>query len=403
METKVICQPTMIPEAAEAVRKGSLVAVPTETVYGLCVNGLDSRAVAELYEIKGRPEIKPLSLMIPSPDHMDKYAREVPGAARALANRFWPGPLTIILPARTDVVPSIVRADGDTIGLRCPDHPMTLSLLFQCGVPLAGPSANPSGKPSPLTAEEVLAYFDGQIPWVLDGGRCGLGRESTILDMSTLPYRILRQGALDRDAISHALTDNLRLIGVTGGTGSGKTTVLQYLTDRGALGLDCDEIYHRLLLENEPMLAELRERFPGAFTVNGLDRKRLGALVFSDPEALEGLNQITHRYVAQEVHRRLEEFAWAGGSVAVIDAIALLESGLGELCDLTVGVIADKDTRVKRIMIREGISEEYARSRVDAQKNDAFFIARCHRVLRNDGTQAELEEQCRKLFGEEIH
>ena len=398
METLLIKDTDRLLKAAELLRRGELVAVPTETVYGLCANGLDEKAVASLYEVKGRPEVKPLSLMITGLDAIDKYACDVSEAARILAERFWPGPLTIVLRS-LESVPEIVRAGKSTVGLRCPDHPMTLSLLRLADVPLAGPSANPSGSPSPKTAEEVLSYFDGKISAVIDGGPCGIGSESTIIDMSVLPYRILRSGALSEERIDEALVGGMRIIGLTGGTGSGKTTVLQYLTDRGALGLDCDEIYHQLLSESRDMLAELQARFPDAFPGGTFDRKGLGRVVFSDPAALSDLNAITHRFVKEEVRRRLREHARTGGKTAVIDAIALIESGLGELCTMTVGVTADSEVRMRRIMAREGISEEYARSRIAAQKPDTFFIENCTRVLYNNGTVEDLEDQCRTLFG----
>lgn len=398
METLLINDKDHLPEAAALLRQGCLVAVPTETVYGLCVNGLDEAAVSALYEVKGRPEVKPLSLMVSSREDMEKYAAYVPRAAFLLADRFWPGPLTIVLTAR-EIVPEIVRAGKPTVGLRCPDHPLTLELLRLAGTPLAGPSANPSGLPSPKTAEDVLAYFNGKIHAVVDGGECGLGRESTIIDMTALPYRVLRQGALAETQIDDALVGGMQIVGLTGGTGSGKTTVLEYLTRRGALGLDCDAIYHRLLRESREMLEELRARFPGAFPKGEFDRKALGAIVFADGAALTDLNAITHRYVKEEVRRLLRVHARNGGTAAVIDAIALIESGLGELCTLTVGVTADPEVRMRRIMAREGIDEAYARSRIAAQKPDRFFAENCTEVLYNNGTVEELEEKCRTLFG----
>jgi len=205
--------------AAELLRQGGLAAVPTETVYGLCANGLDANAVLRIYEVKGRPAVKPLSLMVASPEDIDRFCRDVPKAAYALAERFWPGPLTLVLPARTELVPDIVRAGGPRIGLRCPDHPLTLGLLRRCGFPLAGPSANPSDAPPPRSAGEVLAFFDGKIDAVLDGGPCSVGVESSILDMSRTPYCILRQGALPENELRTALRNTLTVIGITGGTG----------------------------------------------------------------------------------------------------------------------------------------------------------------------------------------
>ncbi|MBQ7737953.1 MAG: threonylcarbamoyl-AMP synthase [Oscillospiraceae bacterium] len=400
MKTLVIRSENELSRAAELLRQGQLAAVPTETVYGLCADGTNAGAVAALYEIKGRPEVKPLSLMIPSANAMGLYAREVGGAARLLAESFWPGPLTIVLPARTDRIPSIVRAGKDTIGLRCPDHPMTLALLRLAGVPLAGPSANPSGLPSAVNAEQVLTYFDGAIAAVVDGGECGFGEASTIVDLSAVPYRILRRGALAEDAIGAVLARSVKCIGLTGTTGSGKTTVLRYLESRGALGLDCDEIYHELLESSEPLLTELRSAFPAAFSGDALDRKALGGIVFADPEALRRLGSITRDHVIREVEKRLEAFAWQGGQVAVIDAIGLVESGLASRCCRTAAVTADPALRLRRIMAREGIDEDYARKRIAAQQDESFYREHCDILLRNDGTREELLLQCAALFNE---
>ena len=402
MITQRIYNASDLGSAAEVLRQGGLVAVPTETVYGLCANGLDAAAVAALYEIKGRPEVKPLALMVPDAGAMELYAHDVPTAARALADCFWPGPLTIILPAREDVVPSIVRAGGSTIGLRCPDSPLTLELLRQVELPLAGPSANPSGAPSPKNADTVLSYFNGRIPAVIDGGECAVGTESTILSMAQKPYRILRQGGLAEKEIRAALAGALTVIGVTGGTGTGKTTVMSILAEEGALTLDCDEIYHELLRgESETareMLAGLRGCFGDAvFNGKELNRKALAAVVFSDDGALASLNEITHKYVVLEVRRRLEDFAMAGGTAAVVDAIALLESGLAELCDATVGVIAPEETRLARIMEREDITRDYALQRIRAQKDEEYFLRNCDIVVDNGGSPEELEEKCRQL------
>ena len=398
MTTRVFTAKDNLAPAAEIIRNGGFCAVPTETVYGLCVNGLDADAVAALYELKGRPEVKPLSLMVAGASDMARYALDVPPQAYALADAFWPGPLTIVLKAR-DAVPSVTRAGGATVGLRCPDHPMTLALLSAAALPLAGPSANPSGAPSPKTAAEVLAYFDGRIDALLDGGACGLGTESTIIDLTALPYRTLRRGALSDEAIDDALVGAMRVIGLTGGSGSGKTTALRYLEERGALGIDCDEVYHRLLSESEAMLSALRERFPGAFPDGAFDRKALGRIVFADAEALRDLNALTHRYVFEEVRRLLREHARRGGTLAAVDAVELIDGGLGALCTFTVGVVADAEKRAARIMAREGIGREYALSRIEAQKPDAYYEQNCDRVIRNDGSRRELLERCRELFG----
>ena len=368
METRVYTEENDIPVAAASLRLGGLVAVPTETVYGLCANGLDAEAVAHLYEVKGRPEVKPLSLMVAGPAEIEKYAEHIPPAAFILTARFWPGPLT-------------------------------LSLLERARLPLAGPSANPSGAPSPTTAQQVLAYFDGQIEGVIDGGECTLSRESTILDLTQKPFKILREGALAKEEIENALLSGVRLIGVTGGSGSGKTTVTQFLAAQGVLALDCDKIYHELLETNADMLAEIEARFPAVFKNGKLDRKMLGAIVFAVPEALRDLNAITHRYVREDIYRRLREYVWQGGTVAVVDAIALFESGISEDCVFTVGVTAPGDERCARIMARDGIDADYALARIEAQPDDEYYEMRCDYLLRNDGTPEELKAKCRELFG----
>ena len=386
-------------ELVGIMRGGGLVAVPTETVYGLAGNGLDEKAVAEIYEVKGRPEVKPLSLMVHDAASMERYCENVPPQAYTLAKKFWPGPLTIVMKAKP-CVPEIVRAGGETVGLRCPDHPLTLELLEKSGVPFAAPSANPSGEPSPKNADSVLKYFDGRIDAVLDGGECGIGCESTLIDLSRTPYRILRQGALPADEIADAFVDSMKIIGITGGTGCGKTTALNELERRGALLIDCDAVYHRMLETDRPMLDEIEKYFPGAVVDGKLDRKALGAVVFTDEEALRDLNIITHRHINLEIRRILREHAMNGGTLAAIDAIELFSSGLAKRCTATIGVIADREVRIDRIMRRDGISREYAMMRVNAQRPNEYFIQKCSHVLENNGSQEEFIEKCRKTFEE---
>ena len=376
--------------APEIIKNGGVVGIPTETVYGLAANGLDEEAVAKIYEVKGRPEVKPLALMVPDETYIDRYCRDVPEAARLLAKKFWPGPLSIVLKARTDVVPSIVRAGGETVSLRCPASPLTLEALKESGVPFAAPSANPSGSPSPKTAADVLGYFSGKIDAVIDGGECSLGIESTIISMSSTPYRILRQGALSADEIRQTLADGLKIIGITGGSGTGKTTVLESLRSRGALILDCDEIYHELLSGCRPMLDELKARFPAAFEEDSFNRKKLGSIVFSDEAALKDLNAITHKYVLEETFRRLGDFAMNGGAIAGIDAVELISSGIAEKCTAVFGVTASRENRIRRIMARDGISREYAEKRIDAQRSDEYYARNCTYILENNSGKEEL-------------
>jgi L-threonylcarbamoyladenylate synthase len=190
--------------AAAFIKNGGLAAVPTETVYGLAANGLDAAAVEKIYEVKNRPETKPISLLVSGIDDVERFCLDVPGAAYDLAQAFWPGPLTMVLFKKTNV-PDIVTAGGQTVGVRCPDHPKTLALLRLAGVPLATPSANLSGQPSPKNVEDVLKVFDGKIEAAIDGGPCTVGIESTVLDLTVSPPKILRQGGLPKADIEAVL------------------------------------------------------------------------------------------------------------------------------------------------------------------------------------------------------
>ncbi len=401
MKTEVFID--SIGDAARIIRSGGLVAVPTETVYGLAANGLDAEAVRKIYEVKGRPSVKPLSLMISPFEDIVRYCEDVPPQAIDLAKRFWPGPLTIVLKAK-NLVPDIVLAGGDTLGLRCPDSALTLQLIHEAGVPLAAPSANPSGSISPRSAAEVLRYFDGTIEAVIDGGVCTLGTESTIIDMSSAPFRILRRGALPEKAIKEALADSLTLIGITGGSGSGKTTALNCLRDFGALVIDCDALYHQMLLINVSLKAELAVRFPESVGADGeIDRRTLAKTVFGSPEALQDLNAITHKHITDRIQSILEDYAVSGGRLAALDAVELISSGLSGRCDYTVAVISDRAGRIERIMSRDGISREKAERRVDAQKDDAYYTENCSYVLKNDSSFEDFENKCRLFFGGLIH
>jgi len=193
----------------------------------------------------------------------------------------------------------------------------------------------------------------------------------------------------------------VKVIGITGPTGAGKTTVLNVLSDMGGVILDCDAVYHELTASCRPMQEEMKARF-GAdiYGADGqLRRKTLGARVFEDAQALEDLNGITHRFVRRAVEDAVLQAEQNGVCAVAIDAIALLESGLGSLCDTTVAVTADDELRIHRIMRRDSISEEYARKRVGAQKPSRWFEEQCDHVLRNDGDDpADLEKRAQELF-----
>ena len=184
------------------------------------------------------------------------------------------------------------------------------------------------------------------------------------------------------------------IFGITGGTGCGKTTALQAIESLGGVVLDCDAIYHELLKNDPGLLAAIEQRFPGVVENGQLQRKKLGAIVFADPQALLDLNAITHAAVKAEVARRLE----SRPALAAIDAIELFDSGLASLCDTTVAVSAPLEDRVKRLMARDNIPEDYARARIAAQKDEAWFREHCGAVLENNGDKDAFATKCVDFF-----
>jgi dephospho-CoA kinase len=191
------------------------------------------------------------------------------------------------------------------------------------------------------------------------------------------------------------------VIGITGPTGSGKTTALHCVEKRGGCVLDLDAVYHELLRTSREMLAELDARFPGVVQHGELDRKALGSIVFADSQALQDLNAITGKYILAETDRRLQEAQQAGCPLAAIDAINLLEGELPQRCKCTIAVTAPVEVRVQRLMVRDGISEEYARLRISAQQPNEYFEERCTYTLRNgEGTQEAFYRQCDALLSD---
>lgn len=185
--------------AVEMLREGAVIVFPTDTVYGLgCrIDALD--AVRRIFALKGRGEAEPLPVLLADPEQLEVYGRDLTPAARELARRFWPGGLTIVV-RRTDAVPALVAGGRDTVGLRVPDHPVPRRLIREVGVPLVGTSANTHGAPSPRTAQQAAFDLGDAVDLILDGGRCPLGRESTVVDATADPVRILRQGAVHLEA-----------------------------------------------------------------------------------------------------------------------------------------------------------------------------------------------------------
>lgn len=203
METKRLTD-RQLPQAARIIRSGGLLGIPTETVYGLGANGLDESAVHAIFKAKGRPQDNPLILHIPDPGWLERYCADVPDTAYLLAERFWPGPLTIVLKRRPNV-PDAVTAGLPTVGMRCPDCAVTRAIIAAAGVPVAAPSGNTSGRPSPTTAAAMLEDMDGKIDAIMDAGPCAVGVESTIVDLTASPPRLLRPGGVTLEQLREAL------------------------------------------------------------------------------------------------------------------------------------------------------------------------------------------------------
>jgi len=197
---------TAVAAAATYLTAGELVALPTETVYGLGANGLDPRAVAKIFEAKGRPQDNPLILHIADTEQLDKLCHDIPESAYRLAEAFWPGPLTMVLPAKA-IVPKCTTAGLPTVAVRCPDCEITRQIIRQAGVPVAAPSANISGKPSTTTAQHVYEDHNGKIPLIIDGGPCRVGVESTIVDLTESRPRLLRPGGITPEQLMAVLGD----------------------------------------------------------------------------------------------------------------------------------------------------------------------------------------------------
>ena len=519
---------TAIQQAAAILRHGGLLGIPTETVYGLGANALDETAVLHIFEAKGRPQDNPLILHVPDADWLELYCHDIPPVAYTLAERFWPGPLTMILPRR-DIVPLRTTGGLETVGVRCPNHPMTLAIIREAGIPVAAPSGNTSGRPSPTTAQHMLEDMDGKINGIVDGGPCSVGVESTIIDLTVTPPRLLRPGGLPLEALEAVLGtvtvdkavrqkladgeqakapgmkyrhyapkapvtvitgtpgasaayiaahltkhsgvicfdeyaplfeghtihrlgpagdklaqaqhvfDALRtfdgtdvteifaqcpdegglglavgnrlkkaagfhvveaprplIVGITGPTGAGKTSALRALEQLGGCVLDCDAIYHDMLRSDDGLRRALTDAFGSVFTADGqLDRQKLGTLVFGDPQQLVRLNTIIYAHLPRELERRM---AASPAPIIGIDAINLVESGLSKLCDRTLAVLAPVEDRIRRIMARDGISDEYARLRVAAQKDDAFYRTHCTDILENTSPAPEAFQKTALLF-----
>lgn len=207
MRTQIIAtkDPEAMKKAVQLLKAGGLVAFPTDTVYGLGAYAFFAQGVERIYHVKGRPLNKAIPLLLGQVDSLPQVAHDISREARLLTERFWPGPLTVVL-YRKPIVPDIVSGGGPTVALRVPDHPFTLRLIEAVGAPLATTSANLTGHPDPQTAQEVADYLEGRIDLIVDGGRCPGGIPSTVVDLTRTPPVVVRPGAISREQLEQELT-----------------------------------------------------------------------------------------------------------------------------------------------------------------------------------------------------
>lgn len=515
-------------KAARIIKSGGLVAFPTETVYGLGGSALDPGSAKKIYAAKGRPSDNPLIIHLCDAKDAEKYAytNEI---YYKITDKFSPGPITVIL-NKKDCVPYEVTGGLDTVAVRIPSHPTAREFIRLCGVAVAAPSANLSGSPSPTCAEHVKADLDGRIDMIIDGGRCDIGLESTIVKIKEDCAVILRPGAITEEMLSSVvkvsrdgslldkpspdlrpeapgmkyrhyapkadvylvrggeddvikymkdrleedesvgivctendkkeihgknvrylpgdtegqareLFDVLRgfdktdakkvysitpsrtgigfalynrlikasgfrsvgatvpipVLGLTGQSGAGKSKAAEAFSACGAYVSDCDRTYRDLLYKNSPLIKEIKKAFPSVIKRGALDRTALSAIVFSDKEKLALLNRITHKAILEDVRRQLKQAYADGYKFAVVDASQLFEADFDRECTAVIGVCAKEQTRIERIMKRDGISEEQARARLGSQHNEDFFRVYCDRIIDNDGDENQLYEKAAKI------
>ncbi|MBR3148756.1 MAG: threonylcarbamoyl-AMP synthase [Eubacterium sp.] len=497
-------------KAGAIIRGGGLVAFPTETVYGLGANALDEKAVRSIYAAKGRPSDNPLIVHIAQKDDILPLVKEVTPKAKALIDAFFPAPLTIIL-KKSDVIPSVTSGGLDTVAVRMPQNETARAVIKASGVPVAAPSANTSGLPSPTKAKYVIDDMNGKIDAIIDGGDCEVGVESTVITLATDVPTILRPGAVTKEMLeavigevkiadavlgelgenetaaspgmkykhyspkakiilvdadkekyeafvntkkdafalcfegdsvnvpyvtygsesddasqARELFDALRrldelgakrvyarmphkdgvamavynrlirasafniidltkpfTIGLTGGTGAGKGYVCKRLEELGFNVIDTDSVAREVVKKGSPLLKKLADEFGRDIIKDAeLDRALLAGRAFESRERTDALNKIMHPAI-------IERCKALAKTPSVLDAPQLFEAHAEELCYKVIAVSAPEKVRIERIIRRDGITEEKARERINAQLDDEYYRSRSDFVIENDGSDID--------------
>lgn len=524
METKILKDDEKgIKAAAEILKKGGIVAIPTETVYGLAASAYSDEAIEKVFLAKGRPQDNPLIVHISDIEEIKNIVSEMPNEAKTLAERFWPGPLTMVLP-RTERVAPRVSAGLSTVAVRMPENEIARSIIRECGLPLAAPSANLSGSPSPTTADHVIADLSGRIDAVVVSGHSSVGVESTVVSLAVKPPRLLRPGKItaeelyeilpdlvidkavlselekgekaaspgmmykhyspktevylveaesaefvkfvnektdcaaicfkedaellhckylsigasdDEEAQARLIFERLResdglgvktvyvhapkksgvglavynrliraagfkvirlktVIGLTGPTGSGKTTACRIAEDMGYTVINCDKVA-REATENKECLKALSEAF-GEDIINSdgtLSRKKLAEKAFSSAPKTELLNRTIFPYITRLVREKIES---AKTGKILLDAPTIYESGINGICAAVIAVLADTEIRLSRILSRDGIDRSAALLRINAGKPDDFYKSKTEHIIYNNGDENEFVADFEKLL-----
>lgn len=523
-----------IKTAAKILSDGGIVAIPTETVYGLAADAFNEDAVKSIFVAKGRPQDNPLIVHISDFEQIYSLASEVPESAKKLAEKFWPGPLTIILPKK-DCVPDVTSGGLSTVAIRMPSHPIA-NKIIELSCPLAAPSANISGFPSPTAFEHIEADMDGRADAICDGGNCQVGVESTVITLADECPTLLRPGGVTLEELrkvlgevkvssailnplkhgetaaspgmkykhyspkaqltvvrgniaefcsfvnksfadsvlcfegeehyfkekicvtfgkkdepltqAQRLFDSLReldekgakqvlvrspskngvglavcnrlyraaafrfenafsrpIVGLTGPTGAGKGYVSEYLKNKGCYVVDTDLIAHELTEKNSPFLVILADNF-GKDIINPdgeLDRKLLASRAFSGKEQQLLLNSLMHPEIISIAKERCIDALENGVKAAVIDAPLLFECGADKICDTVISVVAPEEVRLDRIIKRDNITIQAAKSRMSVQHEDSFYTDKAEFVVHSYSPyniEDELKAFCNKYLKE---
>ncbi len=527
--TDVSAQKNEIDEIAALLKKGEPVAIPTETVYGIAADCFNESAVMKIYEAKGRPSDNPLIVHIAKKEELSLLVKEIPEKAKELTDKYWPGPLTVILPKK-ECVSDKVSGGLSTVAVRMPSHPVAAAIIEAAGVPLAAPSANISGFPSPTSPSYVTDDMYGRLPAIVDGGDCDFGIESTVISLAVNPPVLLRPGAVtyeqlteilgevkihnavlnpleegasaaspgmkykhysptarltvvngskedfidfinknphladhalcfegeendipvpcvtfgkENDPFSQAkrLFDAFReldakgakkvlvrspskagvglgvcnrlyraagfsflspyqgiIIGITGESGSGKSTVCDILRKKGCVIIDADEIAKGITEKGSPVLKRLSDAF-GSDIINDddtLNRRLLASRAFKDYESKALLDSITHPEIVNICKAEAEKET-KNGKCVIIDAPLLFTSGLWEICHKTVKVYAPENIRLQRILKRDNISEQEALLRFSKQTLEAA-ASKAADITVNNYPPYDIESEINKII-----